>query len=93
MTKNYLSITLILMNTWYIYLYHEFNLLMVTDDQVADIFIKALTEVKFTKLHFMLAVQEAVIKGENALILPSLFYCVTFVNPSFLFQVILKREC
>eukprot|EP00253_Pinus_taeda_P004820 PITA_04820 len=34
-----------------------------TDDQVADIFIKALTEAKFTKLRYMLGVQEVVTKG------------------------------
>lgn len=34
-----------------------------TDDQVADIFAKALTEAKFTKLRFMLGVQEVVTKG------------------------------
>jgi hypothetical protein len=34
-----------------------------TKDQVADIFTKSLTEVKFSKLHSMLGVQEVVIKG------------------------------
>eukprot|EP00253_Pinus_taeda_P024652 PITA_24652 len=34
-----------------------------TDDQVADIFIKVLTEAKFTKLQFMVGVQEVVTKG------------------------------
>eukprot|EP00253_Pinus_taeda_P026931 PITA_26931 len=34
-----------------------------TDDQVADIFTKALTEAKFTKLLYMLGVQEVVTKG------------------------------
>eukprot|EP00253_Pinus_taeda_P025371 PITA_25371 len=34
-----------------------------TDDQVADIFPKALTEAKFTKLRYMLRVQEVVTKG------------------------------
>ena len=34
-----------------------------TDDQVADIFTNALTEVKFTKLRFMVGVQEVVTKG------------------------------
>eukprot|EP00253_Pinus_taeda_P009646 PITA_09646 len=34
-----------------------------TDDQVADIFTKALTEAKFTKLQFMVGVQEVVTKG------------------------------
>eukprot|EP00253_Pinus_taeda_P032754 PITA_32754 len=33
------------------------------DDQVVDIFTKALTEVKFTKLQFMVGVQEVVTKG------------------------------
>ena len=33
------------------------------DDQVADIFTKFLTEVKFSKLRSMLGVQECVIKG------------------------------
>eukprot|EP00253_Pinus_taeda_P024815 PITA_24815 len=34
-----------------------------TDDQVAEIFTKALTEAKFTKLRYMLGVQEVVTKG------------------------------
>eukprot|EP00253_Pinus_taeda_P027865 PITA_27865 len=34
-----------------------------TDDQVADIFTKALTEAKFTKLRFMVGVHEVVTKG------------------------------
>eukprot|EP00253_Pinus_taeda_P035498 PITA_35498 len=34
-----------------------------TDDQVGDIFTKALTKVKFTKLRFMVGVQEVVTKG------------------------------
>eukprot|EP00253_Pinus_taeda_P030418 PITA_30418 len=34
-----------------------------TDDQVADIFTKALIEVKFTKLRFMVGVQEVVTNG------------------------------
>eukprot|EP00253_Pinus_taeda_P009702 PITA_09702 len=34
-----------------------------TDDQVADILTKALTEAKFTKLRYMLGVQEVVTKG------------------------------
>eukprot|EP00253_Pinus_taeda_P002676 PITA_02676 len=34
-----------------------------TDDQVVDIFTKALTEAKFTKLRYMLGVQEVVTKG------------------------------
>eukprot|EP00253_Pinus_taeda_P034126 PITA_34126 len=34
-----------------------------TDDQIADIFTKALTEAKFTKLRFMVGVQEVVTKG------------------------------
>eukprot|EP00253_Pinus_taeda_P016749 PITA_16749 len=34
-----------------------------TDDQVADIFTKSLTEAKFTKLQFMVGVQEVVTKG------------------------------
>eukprot|EP00253_Pinus_taeda_P018723 PITA_18723 len=34
-----------------------------TDDQVADIFTKALTEAKFTKLRYMFGVQEVVTKG------------------------------
>eukprot|EP00253_Pinus_taeda_P034403 PITA_34403 len=34
-----------------------------TNDQVVDIFTKALTEVKFTKLQFMVGVQEFVTKG------------------------------
>jgi hypothetical protein len=34
-----------------------------TEDQVADIFTKTLTETKFTKLQPMVGVQEVVIKG------------------------------
>ena len=34
-----------------------------TDNQVADIFTKSLTEAKFSKLRSMLGVQECVIKG------------------------------
>ena len=34
-----------------------------TDDQVAEIFTKSLTEAKFSKLRFMLGVQECVLKG------------------------------
>ena len=34
-----------------------------TDDHVADIFTKSLTEAKFSKLRSMLGVQEGVIKG------------------------------
>eukprot|EP00253_Pinus_taeda_P001549 PITA_01549 len=34
-----------------------------TNDQVADIFTKALTEVKFTKIRFMVGVHEVVTKG------------------------------
>jgi hypothetical protein len=34
-----------------------------TEDQVADIFTKSLTEEKFSKLRSMLGVQEAFIKG------------------------------
>eukprot|EP00253_Pinus_taeda_P027179 PITA_27179 len=34
-----------------------------TDDQVADIFTKALTEANFTKFRYMLGVQEVVTKG------------------------------
>ena len=34
-----------------------------TDDQVADIFTKSLTEAKFCKLRSMLGVQECVLKG------------------------------
>ena len=34
-----------------------------TDDQVADIFNKSLTEAKFSKLRSMLGVHEFVIKG------------------------------
>eukprot|EP00253_Pinus_taeda_P003932 PITA_03932 len=34
-----------------------------TDDQIADIFTKDLTEAKFTKLRFMVGVQEVVTKG------------------------------
>ena len=34
-----------------------------TEDQVADIFTKSLTEAKFSELRSMLGVQEVVIKG------------------------------
>eukprot|EP00253_Pinus_taeda_P031346 PITA_31346 len=36
-----------------------------TDDQVADIFTKVLIEAKFTKLRFMVGVQEVVTKGDR----------------------------
>ena len=42
-----------------------------TDDQVADIFTKSLTEAKFSKLQSMLGVQEFVIKGGSARMSPS----------------------
>eukprot|EP00253_Pinus_taeda_P004061 PITA_04061 len=64
-----------------------------TDDQVADIFTKALTEAKFTKLRYMLGVPEVVNKGGKALVPPSFSYCVIFVNPSILSQVVLKGGC
>ena len=64
-----------------------------TDDQVADIFTKALTEAKFTKLRYMLGVQEVVTKGGQALVPPSFSYCVIFVNPSILSPVVLKGGC
>ena len=38
-------------------------LYFLTEDQVADIFMKTLTEVKFTKLWIIVGVQEVVIKG------------------------------
>ena len=38
-----------------------------TDNQVADIFTKSITEVKFSKIQSMLGVQECVIKGGYAL--------------------------
>ena len=34
-----------------------------TDDQVPDIFTKSLIEAKFSKLQYMLGVQECVLKG------------------------------
>jgi hypothetical protein len=34
-----------------------------TEDEVVDIFTKSLTEAKFSKLRFILGVQEVVIKG------------------------------
>ena len=44
---------------------HVFEVLYFpTDNQVAHIFTKYLTEVKFSKLRFMLGVQECVLKGE-----------------------------
>ena len=64
-----------------------------TEDQVADIFTKTLIEAKFTKLRHMVGVQEVVIKGGQALIPPSSSYCVNFVNPSILSQVVLKGGC
>ena len=68
-------------------------LFLPIDDQVADIFTKSLTEVKFSKLRSMLGVQEFVVKGEYALMYPSFSYSVTFVNPSILSQVVLKGGC
>jgi hypothetical protein len=55
-----------------------------TEDQVADIFTKSLTEAKFSKLRSMLGVQEVVIKGGYSL-MPHSFsylchYCKSF-NP------------
>ena len=38
-------------------------LYFLTEDQVADIFTKTLTEAKFTKLQPMVGVQQVVIKG------------------------------
>ena len=35
----------------------------LTEDQVVDIFTKALTELKFTKLRLMVGVHEVVING------------------------------
>ena len=64
-----------------------------TKDQVVDIFTKTLTKVKFTELRLMVSVQEVVIKGAYALIPPSFSYCVNFVNPSILSQVVLKGGC
>jgi hypothetical protein len=64
-----------------------------TEDQVADIFTKSLTEVKFSKLRSMLGVEEVVIKGGYVLMPPSFSYCFTIVNPSILFQVFLKGGC
>jgi hypothetical protein len=64
-----------------------------TEDQVADIFTKSLTEAKFSKLRSMLGVQEVVIKGVYALMPPSFSYCVIIINPSILSQVVLKRGC
>jgi hypothetical protein len=63
------------------------------EDQVANIFTNSLTEVKFSKLRSMLGVQEVVIKGGYAIIPPSFSYCVTFVNPSILSQIVLKGGC
>ena len=42
------------------------------DDQVADIFIKSLTEAKFSKIRSMLGFQECVLKGGQALMPNSL---------------------
>jgi hypothetical protein len=64
-----------------------------TKDQVADIFTKSLIELKFSKLRSMLGVQEVVIKRGYDLLLPSFSYCIAFVNPSILSQVILKGGC
>ena len=64
-----------------------------TEGQDVDIFTKTLTEVKFTKLQFMVGVQQVVIKGGYALIPPSFSYCVNFINPSILSQVVLKGRC
>ena len=61
-----------------------------TEDQVANIFTKSLTEAKFSKLRSMLGFQEIVIKGGWALMPLSFSYCVTIVNPSILSQVVLK---
>ena len=64
-----------------------------TDDQVADIFTKSLTEAKFSKLRSMLGVQECVLRGDRlSCLLPSP-NSVTFVNTSILSQVVLKGGC
>ena len=63
------------------------------EDQVVDIFMKTLTEVKFTKLRLMVGVQEVVIKGGYALMPHSFSYYVNFVNPSIISQVFLKGGC
>eukprot|EP00253_Pinus_taeda_P026231 PITA_26231 len=54
------------------------------DDQVANIFTKALTEVKFTKIRFMVRVLEVVTKGgigSNASFLLLLCHICTSFNP------------
>ena len=54
-----------------------------TDDQVADIFTKALTEAKFTKLRFMVGVQEVVTKGGQALMPPSPIVSYLYILQSY----------
>ena len=65
----------------------------LTSEHVANIFMNTLTKVKFTKLWLMADVQEVVFKGGYALIPPSFSYCVNFLNPSILSQVVLKGGC
>jgi hypothetical protein len=64
-----------------------------TEDQVEYIFTKSLIEVKCSKLRSMLRVEEVVIKVGSTLIPHSLSYCLSFVNPSILSQVILNGGC
>lgn len=61
--------------------------------QFIENFKKSLLEEKFSKLWSMLGVQGVFTKVVYALIPPSLFYYVTFVNPSILSQVFLKGAC
>jgi hypothetical protein len=62
-------------------------------DQVVYFFIKSLIEVKFYKLLSMLGVEEVFLEGGYTLIPPSFSYCVSFVNPTILSQVVLKGGC
>jgi hydrogenase maturation factor HypF (carbamoyltransferase family) len=57
-------------------------LFFLIEDQVANIFTKSLTEVKFSKLQSMLGVQEVVIKGgigcNASFLLLLCHYCKSF---------------
>ena len=62
-----------------------------TDDQVADIFTKALTEEKFTKLRFMVEVQEVVTKASMLVIFYVIFTWKTVSQPLLPFS--LESNC
>ena len=64
-----------------------------TDDQFAGIVTKAPIEAKFTKIRFMVGVEEVLTKEGYAPMPPSFSYCFIFVHTSILSQVSLKGGC